>query len=100
MQTAMMMRKLKAAEPTIVLGPRSPAKKPLPTTSTTFSRISGADEPSAISVSDATVPFHTFSRMVTVLPRSSLIVRSRSWLVIVSIDSMNTSLSSPTPMNA
>jgi hypothetical protein len=40
---AMMMKKLKAADPTIVPGPKSPASKLLPTISITESRISGAE---------------------------------------------------------
>ncbi len=43
MQMAMMMKKLKAADPTIVPGPKSPASKLLPTISITESRISGAE---------------------------------------------------------
>ena len=57
--TATIMSKLKAAEPTMVDGPRSPEKKPLPTISMTDNKISGADEPSAMSVRFATVGFHT-----------------------------------------
>jgi len=41
----MIMKRLKAADPTIVLGPRSPAWKPFPMTSMMDKRISGADEP-------------------------------------------------------
>ena len=42
MQMAMMMKKLKAAEPTIVPGPRSPALNLLPMISMMDSKISGA----------------------------------------------------------
>jgi hypothetical protein len=42
MQMAMMMKKLNAADPTIVPGPKSAASKLLPTISITESRISGA----------------------------------------------------------
>ena len=42
MQTAQMAMRLKAAEPTIVPGPSSPASKLLPTISITDSRISAA----------------------------------------------------------
>lgn len=44
-QIAIIMNRLKAAEPTIVLGPKSPASKPLPTTSIIDNKISGAEEP-------------------------------------------------------
>ena len=57
-QTPVIQNRLKAAEPTIVPGPRSPARNPLPTISITESRISGALEPRAISVRFATVSFH------------------------------------------
>ncbi len=43
MQMAIMMKKLKAADPTIVPGPKSPAPKLLPTISITESKISGAE---------------------------------------------------------
>merc|ERR1719240_3282 len=59
MHTAVMTIRLNAAEPTIVDGPSSPELKPSLRTSTTERRISGADEPSAISVRLATVAFHT-----------------------------------------
>ena len=45
MQTAEMPSRLKAAEPTMVPGPSASASKPLPTTPTMASRISGAEEP-------------------------------------------------------
>ncbi len=44
MQMAMMMKKLKAAEPTIVPGPRSPASNLFPMISITESKISGAEK--------------------------------------------------------
>ena len=63
-----MTSKLKAADPTIVLGPSSPGHPPrLVTVSMTESKISGADEPRAIRVRFATVGFHreTFLVFVT-----------------------------------
>ena len=45
MQTADMPSRLKAAEPTIVPGPRASASNPLPTTPMMARRISGAEEP-------------------------------------------------------
>ena len=56
-QTAMIMRRLKAALPTMVEGPSAPLYIPLPKSSITDSRISGADEPSAMSVRLAIVGF-------------------------------------------
>lgn len=54
-----MTNRLKAAEPTMVDGPRSPAQKPLPRISITDSRISGALVPRANRLRLATVSFHT-----------------------------------------
>lgn len=53
-QTALITNRLKAAEPTMVPGPRSLASKSLPMTSMTDSRISGAEEPRAMRVRLAT----------------------------------------------
>ena len=55
--TPRMTSRLKAAEPTMVEGPRSPAMKPPVVISTTLSRISGAEEPRAISDRLATTGF-------------------------------------------
>ena len=81
-QMAMIMKRLKAAEPTIVLGPRSPASKFLPTTSMTDNMISGADEPSAMSVRLDTVSFHICTVKVTFSPSGFVTVTSRSLDVI------------------
>ena len=62
MQMAMMQNMLKAADPTIVDGPRSPVKNEFVNISMTLSRISGADEPRAMSVRFATVAFQTWGR--------------------------------------
>ena len=45
MQTAEMARRLKEAEPTMVLGPRAAASKLFPTIPIIANRISGAEEP-------------------------------------------------------
>lgn len=61
-QTAEMMRRLKEAEPTMVDGPRgSAAESKEKHTPTTFSRISGAEEPNAMRVRLATVAFQKYS---------------------------------------
>jgi hypothetical protein len=55
--TPRMTRRLKAAEPTIVEGPRSPAMNLPVVISMTLSRISGAEEPRAIRDKLATTGF-------------------------------------------
>lgn len=65
MHTADINKRLKAAEPTMVDGPSSPAGSPrVPTVSRTESKISGADDPKAISVRFATVAFHLGTSMI------------------------------------
>ena len=56
--TPVIQNRLKAAEPTMVPGPSSPALKPFPAISMHDRRISGALEPRAINVRFATVSFH------------------------------------------
>ena len=87
---AMMQNKLNAAEPTIVLGPRSPVKKSLVRISMTLSSISGAEEPRAIKVKFATVAFHTL--YVISVPGTRF-----SFDVIVSMDAINISAIIDTP---
>ena len=62
------MKRLKAAEPTIVPGPRLPALKLEPMISMREKRISGAEEPSAIGVKLETVSFHTLTVIVVCSP--------------------------------
>jgi len=72
MESPEMQSKLKAAEPTIVEGPSCPGSLPkVETVSITESRISGAEEPRAMSVRLAIVGFHTFTDMLTGRPLSS-----------------------------
>mmetsp|Transcript_28934 Transcript_28934/g.92430 ORF Transcript_28934/g.92430 Transcript_28934/m.92430 type:complete len:246 (+) Transcript_28934:787-1524(+) len=101
--TAVMASRLKAADPTMVEGPSSPGAcvshlaRPC-TVSRTARRISGADEPSAISVRLATVAFQYWTSMWVTSPvfRSFFSIFFTR-LVIVSIADMNTSLTIATP---
>ena len=58
-----MQRRLKAADPTMVEGPRAPASKFKAMVSMSAKRISGAELPSAINVRFATVSFQTKTLM-------------------------------------
>ena len=66
--TAEIMSRLKAADPTIVEGPSSPGVYSMYViVSITDNIISGADEPSAIRERLATVGFQTISSMVPIM---------------------------------
>jgi hypothetical protein len=90
----MITNRLNAAEPTIVDAPSGPMKKLLVmVTSMSESRISGADEPSAISERLATVGFHT--RETTRVPSRRTLMRVAE--VICSIAAMKASARMATP---
>ena len=86
-QTAEMANKLKAADPTIVPGPSSPDSKLFPTISMIESRISGADEPKAIRVRLATVPFQTGLSMISVAPT---LPSPAMWIFLVVLNNKET----------
>ena len=96
MHTAVITKRLKAAEPTIVPGPSLLAWNSPENASITFSRISGADEPSAINVRLATVAFHMCVWKSFCTP-STVTLTVFSLLVMVSMELMNTSAPSATP---
>jgi len=72
MQMLMMTNRLKAAEPTIVEGPSLPACIFRLRMSMMERKISGAEEPSAISERLATVSFHTLGVLARPSPRLTL----------------------------
>ena len=87
-ETPVMIKKLKAAEPTIVAAPSSPGFSYLTRpviASIQFRRISGALDPSAIKLKLATVGFQTFTVSVTGFRFSSSRVNVRFYEVITSI---------------
>merc|ERR1719353_512241 len=85
-QTAEMTKRLNAALPTTVAAPSSPENMSPPSSSIMESRISGADEPRAMSVRLATVSFQNFSRILR-----SFCMTTLSLLVMISIAAINTS---------
>ena len=98
--TPLITIKLKAAEPTIVAGPSSPGSDPrLETVSITDSKISGADDPSAIKVKFAIVGFHTETVIVCSTPSISVYVMARVWEVITSMQSIKMSETIAIPKN-
>jgi hypothetical protein len=85
-EIAVMTNKLKAALPTIVLGPNSPALKLfLKQISITDKRISGADDPNAIKDKFETVSFQTRTFTLVVVPSDLFTTISFSLDVITSI---------------
>ena len=99
MDTAVIMSRLNAADPTIVEGPSSPGSYSMKViVSITDNMISGADEPSAIKERFATVGFHTISSIVPITwPEPSLISLIWVWEVISSIASIKMSEIIPMP---
>mmetsp|Transcript_63717 Transcript_63717/g.166821 ORF Transcript_63717/g.166821 Transcript_63717/m.166821 type:complete len:219 (+) Transcript_63717:1576-2232(+) len=94
MHTATIIKRLKAALPTIVAGPRGWTWKSSLKIPMTLSMISGALEPRAISVRFATVEFQT----VVVVKRFSLAFHFRTLRVVTfSIAAMKTSATIATP---
>ena len=100
MHTAVMISKLKAAEPTIVDAPSSEGSSSSePSVSMTARRISGAEEPSASKVRFATVGFQNETTRSTVSPVTLSCTLSVFCLeVMTSIEIMKTSAATATPM--
>eukprot|EP00732_Lithocolla_globosa_P002178 Lithocolla_globosa_v1_NODE_1348_length_2647_cov_12.946373.p2 type:complete len:185 gc:universal NODE_1348_length_2647_cov_12.946373:701-147(-) len=99
MTIAMMHRRLKAADPTMVPGPKGPAKKLKLNTSITERRISGAEEPKAIRVRLATVAFHVFTSTCLIFPLSVLTSMILEREVMISMDPIKISAMMLTPIN-
>mmetsp|Transcript_5229 Transcript_5229/g.13440 ORF Transcript_5229/g.13440 Transcript_5229/m.13440 type:complete len:257 (+) Transcript_5229:713-1483(+) len=97
-QTALIISRLNAALPTMVDGPSVPAKKPSMHSSVADSRISGADEPSAINERFAMVPFQVLMWNFRRAPLWTSCQMVFSELVISSMAAMNWSQTIPTPM--
>jgi len=103
--TALMTSRLKAALPTIVEGPSSPARNSFLKRSMTLSKISGALEPKAMRVRLATVSFQTlvvshFSSESPTLDARLATLTNLFLEVIFSMAAMKTSLTMATPMNS
>lgn len=97
-ETALITSKLNDAEPTIVDGPSSGGTASISlSVEMTESKISGADEPSAISVKFATVSFQMATSMVTCSQLSSKYSYFLVYAVIDSMDSINMSEMMPMP---
>jgi len=91
-ETPLITNKLNAPDPTMLLGPSSPASPPrFLRASITESKISGADEPSAIKVKLAMVGFQTGTCKVKTFPSLSYTCTSLVDDVMISIASMKMS---------
>jgi len=98
--TAEMIKRLKAADPTIVAGPSSPGVPPRSDTVSIHDKsISGAEDPSAIKVRLAIVGFHTEMLASLETPLSSSYFTLLVWEVITSIEPMKISAMIAIPKN-